>query len=146
MNTTKYTGTDFEYLKGFIENVSHIRIDEWCHIAYSITPDGYSEDWEVFEETDEYLNNKGEYDDKFKSFYLSIIKGVKDGKLVLSPVISDWYEKDFERGLKGYKSVKDFAAKNAKHLADKASDVELIKNKKLSVKSSKYSWKLNDAI
>ncbi len=71
---------------------------------------------------------------------------VEGNKLFLSPIISNWYEKDFERGLLGYNSVKDFAAKNAEHLADDPKTVQLIKDKKLKIKSSLYSWKLNDAI
>ncbi len=71
---------------------------------------------------------------------------VKDGKnLYLSPIFK-WYKKDFSRGLKGYKSLKDFAAKNAGHLTSNPNEIALIKAKKMSIKFSDYDWTLNDSI
>ena len=46
----------------------------------------------------------------------------------------------------GYSSLKDYAAKNAKYLADTPADVKLLQNRKLSITYTDYDWKLNDAL
>ena len=71
---------------------------------------------------------------------------VKGSDLYLSPIISKWYKKDFSRGLLGYKSVEDFAVKNAAHLARNPQEKAKIEQKKLSIESSDYDWSLNDSL
>ncbi len=71
---------------------------------------------------------------------------VKDGKKLYLSSIFKWYKKDFSRGLKGYKSLKDFAAKNAVYLSDKPSEIAALKAQKLSIGFSDYDWTLNDSI
>lgn len=71
---------------------------------------------------------------------------VEDGETLYLSSIFKWYKKDFSRGLKGYKSLEDFAAKNAQYLSDKPAEVAALKAKKLSISFSDYDWTLNDSI
>ena len=59
--------------------------------------------------------------------------------------IFDWYGKDFEKGHKGYKSVKGTFAKYADLLAQKEEDRALVKGEKAEVSFLEYDWSLNDA-
>ena len=65
-------------------------------------------------------------------------------KLQVSKIF-DWYGKDFERGHKGYNSVKGTLAKYAEQLADKPEDRALVREQKAEVAFLDYDWGLNDA-
>jgi hypothetical protein len=65
-------------------------------------------------------------------------------KLEVSKIF-DWYGKDFEKGHKGYASVKDTMARYADQLADKPEDRALVRDKKADVTFLDYDWSLNDA-
>jgi hypothetical protein len=65
-------------------------------------------------------------------------------KLELSKIF-DWYGKDFEKGHKGYASVKATAAKYADLLADKPDDRAVVREQKAEVSFLDYDWSLNDA-
>lgn len=65
-------------------------------------------------------------------------------KLEISKIF-DWYGKDFEKGHKGYASVKATMAKYAELLADKPEDRAAVKGEKLDVSFLDYDWSLNDA-
>jgi hypothetical protein len=65
-------------------------------------------------------------------------------KLEISRIF-DWYGKDFEKGHKGYSSVKATLAKYADLLADKAEDRAAVKELKAEVSFLDYDWSLNDA-
>jgi hypothetical protein len=65
-------------------------------------------------------------------------------KLELSKIF-DWYGKDFEKGHKGYASVKATAAKYADLLADKPDDRAVVRDQKAEVSFLDYDWSLNDA-
>jgi hypothetical protein len=59
--------------------------------------------------------------------------------------IFDWYGKDFERGHKGYTSVKATLARYADQLADKPEDRAVVRDQKADVAFLDYDWALNDA-
>ena len=59
--------------------------------------------------------------------------------------IFDWYGKDFERGHRGYTSVKATLARYADLLADKPEDRAAIREQKVDVAFLDYDWALNDA-
>ena len=59
--------------------------------------------------------------------------------------IFDWYGKDFERGHKGYASVKGTLAKYADQLADAPSDRAAVREQKADIAFLDYDWALNDA-
>jgi len=59
--------------------------------------------------------------------------------------IFDWYGKDFEKGHKGYASVKATAARYADLLADKPEDRAAVKDQKADIAFLDYDWSLNDA-
>ena len=59
--------------------------------------------------------------------------------------IFDWYGKDFERGHKGYASVKATMARYAGELADKPEDRAAVRDQKADVGFLEYDWALNDA-
>ena len=59
--------------------------------------------------------------------------------------IFDWYGKDFERGHKGYTSVKATMARHADQLADKPEDRAVVRGEKADVTFLDYDWSLNDA-
>jgi len=59
--------------------------------------------------------------------------------------IFDWYGKDFEKGHKGYASVKATAGKYAELLADRPEDRALVRDQKAEVAFLDYDWSLNDA-
>ena len=65
-------------------------------------------------------------------------------KLEISKIF-DWYGKDFEKGHKGYGSVKATMARYADQLADAAEDRALVKAGKADVAFLEYDWSLNDA-
>ena len=58
--------------------------------------------------------------------------------------IFDWYGKDFERGHKGFSSVRATAAKYADVLADRPEDRAAIRDPKVEVAFLDYDWALND--
>jgi hypothetical protein len=59
--------------------------------------------------------------------------------------IFDWYGKDFEKGHKGYASVKGTMAKYADLLADSPEDRDSVRGQKADVSFLEYDWSLNDA-
>jgi hypothetical protein len=59
--------------------------------------------------------------------------------------IFDWYGKDFEKGYRGFTSVKATLAKYADLLADKPEDREIVRQQKADVAFLDYDWGLNDA-
>ena len=65
-------------------------------------------------------------------------------KLEISRIF-DWYGKDFEKGHKGFTSVKATAAKFADQLADKPEDRAVVREQKTEVTFLDYDWSLNDA-
>ena len=58
--------------------------------------------------------------------------------------IFDWYGKDFERGHKGYASVKATAARYADLLADSPADRDAVRSLAAEVSFLDYDWALND--
>jgi hypothetical protein len=65
-------------------------------------------------------------------------------KLEVSKIF-DWYGRDFERGHKGYTSLKATFAKYAEQLADKPEDRALLRGQQVEVAFLDYDWSLNDA-
>jgi hypothetical protein len=65
-------------------------------------------------------------------------------KLEVSKIF-DWYGKDFEKGNKGYTSVKATMARYSNELADKPEDRVAVKGEKADVAFLDYDWSLNDA-
>ena len=59
--------------------------------------------------------------------------------------IFDWYGKDFEKGHKGYASVKGTLARYAELLADAPADREAVRSQAAEVAFLEYDWALNDA-
>ena len=64
-------------------------------------------------------------------------------KLEISKIF-DWYGKDFEKGHKGFTSVKATMARYADQLADKPEDRAAVKGEKADVAFLDYDWSLND--
>ncbi len=64
-------------------------------------------------------------------------------KLEISKIF-DWYGKDFEKGHKGFTSVKATMAKYAELLADKPEDRAAVRDQKADVSFLDYDWSLND--
>jgi hypothetical protein len=58
--------------------------------------------------------------------------------------IFDWYGKDFERGHKGFTSVRATMAKYADQLADKPEDRAALRDPAVEVAFLDYDWALND--
>ena len=65
------------------------------------------------------------------------------GKLELSRIF-DWYGKDFEKGHKGFASVRGTAARYAGELADRAEDRAVVRAQQAEVGFLDYDWSLND--
>ena len=66
------------------------------------------------------------------------------GKLEVS-MIFKWYGGDFEKGHKGFTSVKQALGKFAEQLADKPEDRARVREQKAEVSFLDYDWSLNDA-
>ena len=66
------------------------------------------------------------------------------GKLEVSKIF-DWYGKDFEKGYKGFTSLKATFARYADILADKPGDRARVREQKADVAFLDYDWGLNDA-
>ena len=66
------------------------------------------------------------------------------GQLEVSKIF-DWYGKDFEKGHKGFRSVKATMARYADLLADKPDDRAAVRAEKAEVRFLDYDWSLNDA-
>ena len=64
-------------------------------------------------------------------------------KLEISKIF-DWYGKDFEKGHKGFTSVKATMAKYADVLADKPEERAAVRDQKADVSFLDYDWSLND--
>jgi Protein of unknown function, DUF547 len=64
-------------------------------------------------------------------------------KLEISKIF-DWYGKDFEKGHKGFTSVKQLMSKYADQLADSPADRALVKDQKADITFLEYDWSLND--
>ena len=64
-------------------------------------------------------------------------------KLEISKIF-DWYGKDFEKGNKGFTSVKQTMSRFADQLADSPADRALVKDQKADVTFLEYDWSLND--
>ena len=65
-------------------------------------------------------------------------------KLEISRIF-DWYGKDFDKGHKGFRSVKGTMARYAEQLADKPEDRAAVKGEKAEIQFLEYDWTLNDA-
>ena len=65
-------------------------------------------------------------------------------KLEVSKIF-DWYGKDFEKGHKGYTSVKQALSRYADQLADKPEDRAAVRDQKADVTFLDYDWSLNDS-
>jgi hypothetical protein len=65
-------------------------------------------------------------------------------KLEISKIF-DWYGKDFEKGHKGFTSVRGAMARYADQLADKPEDRSAVREQKADVVFLDYDWSLNDA-
>jgi hypothetical protein len=59
--------------------------------------------------------------------------------------IFDWYGKDFEKGNRGFTSVKAALARYADRLADAPQDRARVRDQKADVTFLEYDWALNDA-
>jgi hypothetical protein len=68
----------------------------------------------------------------------------QSGKLELSRIF-DWYGKDFEKGHKGFASVKGTAARYAELLADSPAHRQAVRSQSVEVSFLDYDWALNDA-
>jgi hypothetical protein len=68
----------------------------------------------------------------------------QSGKLEVS-MIFKWYGGDFEKGHRGFASVKGTFAKYADLLADKPEDRAAVREQKAEVTFLDYDWSLNDA-
>jgi len=66
------------------------------------------------------------------------------GKLEVSRIF-DWYGKDFEKGHKGFTSVKQTFSRYADQLAEKPDDRAAVRAQKADVSFLDYDWALNDA-
>ena len=60
-------------------------------------------------------------------------------------MIFKWYGEDFEKGLRGFTSVKATLAKYADQLAAKPEDRAAVREQKVEVAFLDYDWSLNDA-
>jgi hypothetical protein len=58
--------------------------------------------------------------------------------------IFDWYGKDFERGHKGYTSLRATLAKYADQLAERPEDRAAVRDPKVEIAFLEYDWALND--
>jgi hypothetical protein len=65
-------------------------------------------------------------------------------KLEVSKIF-DWYGKDFERGHKGFATLKGTMARYADLLADKPEDRAAVRGEKADLVFLDYDWSLNDA-
>ena len=65
-------------------------------------------------------------------------------KLEVSKIF-DWYGKDFERGHRGYTSVKATLSRYADLLADNPDDRAVVREQKADIVFLDYDWGLNDA-
>jgi hypothetical protein len=65
------------------------------------------------------------------------------GRLEVSRIF-DWYGKDFEKGHKGFASVRQALARYADLLADRPEDRALVRAQKPEVAFLDYDWALND--
>jgi len=59
--------------------------------------------------------------------------------------IFEWYGKDFEKGYRGFTSVKATLARYADLLADRPEDREAVRQQKAGLAFLDYDWGLNDA-
>ena len=69
----------------------------------------------------------------------------KDGALHVSKLF-DWYGDDFNKGHRGYTSVRAFLARHVDQLADAPADREIVRSQQAKVEFTDYDWRLNDVM
>jgi hypothetical protein len=92
-------------------------------------------------------NLEASLDDAMKRFLSDRTRNrynAQSKKLEVSKIF-DWYGKDFEKGHKGFTSVKATMAKYADVLADSAEDRNAVKSLAADISFLEYDWSLNDA-
>ena len=90
---------------------------------------------------------ESQLDDAFRRFMSDRKRNRYDtasGKLQVSRIF-DWYGKDFERGHKGFTSLKATFARYADALADRPEDRARVRDQKADIAFLDYDWGLNDA-
>ena len=90
---------------------------------------------------------EAQLEDGFKRFMSDRKRNRYDpatGKLEVSRIF-DWYGKDFEKGHKGFTSLKGTFARYADQLADKPEDRAKVREQRADVAFLDYDWGLNDA-
>ena len=90
---------------------------------------------------------EGQLEDAFRRFLSDRKRNRYDpasGKLEVSKIF-DWYGKDFEKGSKGFTSLKATFARYTDLLADKPEDRAKVREQKADVAFLDYDWGLNDA-
>ena len=68
---------------------------------------------------------------------------IKGNTLHVSSIFK-WYRSDFEKGLRGFNSLKDFFSFYAESLADTEKHLKMLKSKDYNIKFLEYNWNLND--
>jgi Protein of unknown function, DUF547 len=87
------------------------------------------------------------YEDGMKRFLSDRTRNRYDpaSKTLQLSMIFKWYGGDFEKGNKGFTSVKQAMSKFADQLADKPEDRALVRGEKADVTFLDYDWSLNDS-
>jgi len=90
---------------------------------------------------------EGFYEDGMKRFLSDRSRNRYDaaGHALQVSMIFKWYGSDFEKGNKGFSSVKQAMGRFADQLADKPEDRALLREQKADVTFLEYDWSLNDA-
>ncbi|PIQ58292.1 MAG: DUF547 domain-containing protein [Bdellovibrio sp. CG12_big_fil_rev_8_21_14_0_65_39_13] len=68
---------------------------------------------------------------------------IKGNTLHVSSIFK-WYRTDFEKGLRGFNSLKDFFSFYAESLTDTVNHFKMLKAKDYKIKFTEYNWNLND--
>jgi Protein of unknown function, DUF547 len=87
------------------------------------------------------------YEDGMKRFLSDRTRNRYDpaSHMLQVSMIFKWYGEDFEKGNKGFTSVKQAMAKFADALADKPEDRAAVREQKTDITFLDYDWSLNDA-
>ena len=87
------------------------------------------------------------YEDGMKRFLSDHTRNRYDpaSRTLQLSMIFKWYGADFEKGNKGFTSVKQAMAKFADPLADRPEDRAAVRGEKADITFLDYDWSLNDA-
>jgi hypothetical protein len=89
-------------------------------------------------------NLEPQLDQATKNFLKDRTRHYVQGDTLYVSSIFDWYQSDFEKGIRGFNNLHDFFYYYKESLADNDQQLRVLNNKKFKISFLTYDWNLND--